>query len=292
MIDQKAIKNKIYNQARDLEVALYNVFFENDSKEMAVMALSLFQNEDGGFHGLEPDLTNPNSTPFQTSYALELLTDIGFDSTNQDEFTKEIIERAFDYLDQTIQIDRWPLTVPTNNEFSSAIWWKHRGDEQPTFNPTASILASILVLTNKDSVRYHNTMKMAHTLIMTYMETITKDKHDLICLARLYFAVKDLIDGESFKDKLFNEIRASIDPVDLWEGYATMPFDYPIEPTNYGIDSKTIDASIAYLEKNFKGSYWEINWNWMNEDEGFDVQSFKWHGIIAIKYLRFFQANK
>ena len=46
MIDYEAIKNKIYQQARDLEVALYNYYFLNDSHDMVILSLSLYQNKD------------------------------------------------------------------------------------------------------------------------------------------------------------------------------------------------------------------------------------------------------
>lgn len=57
----------IYQNARPLELARWQVHFENGSREAVLQALQVYQNEDGGFgHGLEPDNWNPNSTPIAT----------------------------------------------------------------------------------------------------------------------------------------------------------------------------------------------------------------------------------
>ena len=290
MIDQDAIKNKIYKQGRDLEVALYNYFFEGDDKDMALMALSLFQNRDGGFHGIDPDLTNPNSTPFQTSIALEILVDLGYTSSNQDEFAKTIIDKAFRYLDQTLKGDRWALTIPSNDAYPCALWWKHNESEDSRFNPTASLVASILVLASPRKGIYKKAVELRGLIETAYLNSPTKDKHDLACLARLYQATKDN-PNQDFNDKLFKDIQASID-FGNYEGYITTPMDYPIDASMYGIDHRNLDEAVNYLEKTFKGSFWDITWTWLNEDEGFDVQSFKWHAIIAIKNLRFLELVK
>ncbi|PKK86954.1 MAG: hypothetical protein CVV63_02820 [Tenericutes bacterium HGW-Tenericutes-8] len=285
MIDKEAIKNKIYKQARDLEVALYNYYFEGDEPDMAVLALSLFQNKDGGFHGVEPDLTNPNSTPFQTAYALEILVDLGYNQTYQDAFTKTMIDKALKYLDDTLVVDKWPLTVLSNNDYPSAVWWKFNPNEDSSMNPTASIVASILVLSSPRKGIYKKALTLKTKIESQYLKSVTKDKHDLACLARLYQASKNS-PNHVFNEKLFKDIQESID-FGNYEGYITTPIDYPIESGMYGIAQTLLDEAVVYLEKTFKGSFWDIAWTWMNEDDGFDVQSFKWHGIIAIKNLRF-----
>ena len=45
MYQREDIKTKIYNQGRDLEVALYNYYFLNDERVNITYALSLYQNE-------------------------------------------------------------------------------------------------------------------------------------------------------------------------------------------------------------------------------------------------------
>lgn len=289
MIDKEAIENKIYKQARDLEVALYNFFFLEDDPFMAVVALSLFQNKDGGFHAVEPDLTNPNSTPFQTAYALELLLDLGFNANNLDEYTQKMIDKAMKYLEKTMIDDAWALTIESNNQYPCAKWWKRNDNEDIRFNPKASLVASILRLTSPRRSIHKKAVLMKENIIKSYLAGIVKDKHDLACLARLYLQTKETTLNAEFKEKLFKEIQNSIDFGD-YEGYITTPLDYPLDVEHYGLSKVILLQTIEYLEKTFKGSFWEINWTWMNQDEGFDTQTFKWHGIIAIRNLRFIES--
>lgn len=69
----------IYRNARPLDIARCQYYFEGGSKEAVLTALSFYQNEDGGFgHALDLDAWNPNSTPIQTWAASEILREINF----------------------------------------------------------------------------------------------------------------------------------------------------------------------------------------------------------------------
>lgn len=288
----ESIKQKVYSQGRDLEVAIYNTLFESDEREMVSYALSLYQNKDGGFgHGLEPDCTNPNSSPFQTSVALEILCDVGYREHNLDEFTKDMLNRTFKYLLKTIEGDYWPLTIPSNNDYPCAIWWMHEVNKAHTINPTGSILASVLLLASPKTTGYKSAKDLINKHIDAYLKEPIKEKHDLIVLARLYHAIKEVEPAyeclSKFKEKLFTEIRHSIDPIESWEGYATLPFDYPLDDENYNIDDSILKASLDYLNKTLKQNYWEPSWQWYKDEDTFEIQSIKWHGILINKYLSY-----
>ena len=67
----------IYQNARPLDLARWQYHFEDGRKENVLKALSMYQNEDGGFgYGLEPDCVNPNSSPIQVWAAAEILREI------------------------------------------------------------------------------------------------------------------------------------------------------------------------------------------------------------------------
>lgn len=291
-MDIESIKQKLYNQGRDLEVSIYNCLFESDEKEMVSYALSIYQNKDGGFgHGLEPDSTNPNSSPFQTSIALEILVDVGFRFQNLDEYTKSMVSKSFSYLAKTSQNNTWPLTIPSNNDFPCAIWWMHDSDKIHPYNPTASLLASILLLRSKQSSIYKKSYEVAIGMVQAYFKKPVLEKHDLIVLARLYHALCEVEPSleflTQFKTKLYSEIQSVIDPIENWEGYATMPFDFPLNTENYGISKTLLISAKDSLLKTLKQNYWEPNWQWYKDEEAFEIQSIKWHGILAIKYLSF-----
>lgn len=65
--DYKEIKMWMYRNARQIELSLWQYFFENGSKEAVLSSLLFYQNDDGGFgHALEADSWNPNSSPYTT----------------------------------------------------------------------------------------------------------------------------------------------------------------------------------------------------------------------------------
>lgn len=291
-MDLESIKNKLYNQGRDLEVAIFNYLFESDDRDMVSYALSIYQNKDGGFgHGLEPDSTNPNSSPFQTSVALEILCTVGFRFSNLDEFTKELVTRTFKYLNQTLVNNRWPSTIPSNNNFPCAVWWMHDESKPIGINPTASILASILHLSPRQSSLYKKSFGMSLEIVELFLNQTMLEKHDLIVLSRLYQALieteinKELLD--QFKNKLFNAIQEAIDPIDKWVGYATMPYDFPLDDENYGISHHILEAGVEHLLKTMKHNYWEPTWVWYKDEDTFEIQAIKWHGILINQYVSY-----
>ena len=69
----------VYRNARQLELALWQYEFENGSADAVLSALAFYQNQDGGFgNALEPDCWNPNSSPYTTLCAIEILKKIDF----------------------------------------------------------------------------------------------------------------------------------------------------------------------------------------------------------------------
>jgi hypothetical protein len=69
----------MYRNARDIELAIWRYYFENGSKEAVLSSLSFYQNDDGGFgHALEADSWDPNSSPYTTLKAINILMGINF----------------------------------------------------------------------------------------------------------------------------------------------------------------------------------------------------------------------
>ncbi len=61
----------IYRNSRQLDLAMWQYEFENGNKDNVLLALSYYQNVDGGFgNALEPDCWNPESTPYTTLNAI------------------------------------------------------------------------------------------------------------------------------------------------------------------------------------------------------------------------------
>ena len=71
MLHREAAEKFINETARPFEKAVYDVLYNNQPIDTALMELRKFQNEDGGFgHGLEADNWNPNSNPIATNDAI------------------------------------------------------------------------------------------------------------------------------------------------------------------------------------------------------------------------------
>ena len=80
--------------ARSLDIARWQYHFEGVGKDVVLIALADYQDEDDGLgHVLEPEASNPNSAPIQKCMAIEILSGIDFaDSTNP------IMRRIMHYL--------------------------------------------------------------------------------------------------------------------------------------------------------------------------------------------------
>ena len=60
-------------QARPLDKVLFEFRFEEAPFELVTDELASYQNDDGGFHSLEPDLRTPSSSAIATAIGLSIL---------------------------------------------------------------------------------------------------------------------------------------------------------------------------------------------------------------------------
>ena len=97
-IDLEKIENYLYTKARDVEVAVYNYFYNDFEREFVSYAISMYQNTDGGFgQALNPNILDPNSSVICTYFALDYLYKVGFNKDNMDEVTYSIIQKSYRY---------------------------------------------------------------------------------------------------------------------------------------------------------------------------------------------------
>ncbi len=116
--DFNQVRLWMYRNARQLELALWQYYFENGSKEAVLSALSIYRNEDGGFgHALEPDSWNPGSSPYTTLFAIKVLAGIEF-------FDKEhpILRGILSFLNSNIYCSEegWYFNIPSNDNYAHA----------------------------------------------------------------------------------------------------------------------------------------------------------------------------
>ena len=75
----KEVNNWMHRNAREVELCLWQVLFEEGAPISVADALLAYQNDDGGFgHALEADNWNPGSTPIAACTAIKYMKMAGF----------------------------------------------------------------------------------------------------------------------------------------------------------------------------------------------------------------------
>lgn len=117
------VKKWMYRNARPLDIARWKYHFENGNKEDVLVALSAYQNLDGGFaYGLEADSWNPISSPIQTWCATEIAYELNI--LHKDNC---IIRGILSYLDsgKDYKEGYWYAEILSNNDYPHAPWWSY-----------------------------------------------------------------------------------------------------------------------------------------------------------------------
>ena len=141
----------VRENGRPLDVALLNHALAEGTAEAGLVALSEFQNSDGGFgHGLEPDMQGRASTAIATSVALRLLLRLGAPARHP------MVAGALSWLDGALDRDTgvWWIVGPDVNDEPHAPWWTWSADAIGSdslagaqsgfvFNPSAELLGQL-----------------------------------------------------------------------------------------------------------------------------------------------------
>jgi hypothetical protein len=152
--EYKEIKLWMYRNARQIELSIWRYHFENGNTEDVLSSLSVYQNDDGGFgHGLEPDSWNPNSSPYTTLTAINILNSINFNDNHH-----PIIQGIFKFLERKIYCSEngWDFNIPSNNDYAHAPWWTYNEEANKVegIGVTAGIASFILRYAHENSEIY------------------------------------------------------------------------------------------------------------------------------------------
>lgn len=300
----KKYEKFLYNRGRDIEIAKFNYHFNNGSKEDVVLALSIYQNRDGGFgHGLEPDSLNPYSSPLQTSEALKILKHVGYDSSNLDDISTYMVNRALHYIYYYCLKDgKINPNVPTNNDYPHASWWEYDENffETWRYNPTAVLVALTLHFTNEDNKYYKKAYELVPTIIESFMSDTKEnvDKHYVNNMLEMYHVITTKKIFTEYHEDLRKNIDQRIEDLitknpEEWKVYGS---NQPIELIQLDVFLNTeerkelMEKNLDYLldSRNENGLF-EVTWNWGNDYEEFELQKFKWAGLILVNNLIFFK---
>ena len=183
-------RNFIYKNARPLDIARWKYLFENGSREDVLIALAVYQNEDGGFgNSLEPDCWNPNSSPIQTWVATEIIKEINLNDKNH-----PTIQGILNYLSSGKDFDghTWSNTVATNNDYPHAPWWNFETFKETSYNPTACFIGFILKFADKNSKLFELDCILAKEAYSYFKKHFPMESmHTVFCFVELYEYVKN-----------------------------------------------------------------------------------------------------
>ncbi len=298
-MNTEAAKNFIINNARPLELALYDFFYENAEKETVIAELAKYQNEDGGFgNGLEADNWNPHSNPIATNDAIITLDRIG--ALDKD---SAIVKGIIRYLSSHDSFDeekkRWLFAIDSNADYPHAIWWKKDGDGISHFNPTVSLAAFMVCMGSVNDREYYAQIVQEAFSVLFELE---KCGDELKCYMLAHqmlsdFGIKDVINLEATKkgieDKLL-EIICS-DTTKYGVEYVPVPSDFFC-----GIYKVFLTDEIKPLvsaEKDILGKIqkddggFDISWQWYTDYKEFETARDWWRPRLTLDKLMFYEGE-
>ncbi len=295
--DAFAQATAVLRRGRPLDRARLLFHFESGPAELVVSALEAFQNRDGGFHGLEPDVGIPASSVLCTCRALHTLHAVGAGAKDA------IVQRALTYLlaSHDPSLEAWPIIPPHDNSAPHAPWWTYSGKFADNFgryqdNPRPDVLACLYLFAHArtDSLRRHAT-----DAVLKRLRTGSPDveMHGLLCFLRLHEAPGIPEELERELDRILPgwiEKHVQRDPA-KWTGYGLRPLD--IAPTTASVFCEqlgpSLDENLDFLvNSRDEDGGWQPTWNWGGTfPEAWPVAKRDWEAELTLQALLSLQSH-
>lgn len=302
MISKKTyfeLKAWIYRNARDIELSLWKYYFENGSREDVISALSYFQNEDGGFgKALEPDNWNPNSTPYTTLYAINILNDIDLM-----ELSHPIYKGILKYLysEKDLMEYGWRFCVSANDDFPHAPWWNFKEEANliESIGITSELSAFVLKYGDRSSLLYQKVTVLVKNLTDYFMAGNSFGDMGIGGYAVLLQTMKELNLGKyeyaSLQLRMNQLVKDSIEKdTSKWKYYGVLPSNYIRSPQSiyYDENKELVEKEIKYLIETLpQNDVWGITWTWFENNskysKEFAISENWWKASKAIEKIRF-----
>lgn len=295
-------RNFIYRNARAIELAQFQYFFENGDKDAVLTALEAYQNEDGGFgNALEPDSWNPNSSPIQTWAATEILRKINFEDREH-----SVVRGILKFLESGEHFcgNVWSSTILTNNDYPRARWWRAdpkwvNAKSDPTvskvYNPTAALAGFIVNFAEKGSSAYEFGERIVKAAVNAFLLEPVDDMHTTACFVQLLDWLKR-IDRIDFADITAFEkvVRAAItrginhDKSQYGVNYICKPsfFFNTSESVFYDDNKEIADFECGHIvQKQLGDGAWSTPFGWDDYPAEAAITTNWWRSYLAIENL-------
>ncbi len=266
----------VYRNGRQIDVALWRHAFEEGDREEVLHALSLYQNEDGGFgNALEPDNWNPESTPYTTRYALDMLDEVGLDDGNH-----PIVRGILRFFESGVHVEGedWLFAIPSNNHYPHAPWWTYSQETNKVESGGLSIsLASLLLkYADEDSTLYRKALAIAKNALKKMGKVADYGEmgvEGLWALEKMIDSLhwEDEFDGKQITgviERLANETMER-NP-DQWGVHCKKPSAFITSPDDdlYKANESIMNQELDWLvDTRHANGVWDIDWSWYDNNE-------------------------
>ncbi len=266
----------IHRNARELEIAIWNYHFAEGNQETVINALSYYQNDDGGFgNTLEPDSWNPNSSPYTTLRAINILRKIEFI-----EISHPIYQGIIKYLENCEHYSDigWHFTISTNDDYAHPPWFTYNAETNAVQNIGITAEISTFIVNHlKDNDRLY---AVALKNIDHVLNLLSKLEHygdmGILGYSVLLSGIsKEQLEKNYDYKELVQKVRTIVNTsiqrdTTKWVSYGTRPSKYVYSPKSvyYEENKDIIHAELDYLiDTRPKNSVWGIPWSWFENNE-------------------------
>lgn len=276
------------------------ISLEDGNSEEVISALSFYQNEDGGFgHGLEADCWNPNSSPYTTLVAINILKSIHFGDKNH-----PIIQGILKFIESNLYCSEegWDFNIPSNNNYAHAPWWSYN-EEANKFEGigvTAELAGFILRNSQNNSEVYKRALKFSNSLITKLTTSNKYGDMEIGGYCVLLDSIKKAeitgkFDCDFLEETLKKLVRDSIErDTEKWTSYSVRPSNYIVSPESifYKDNEDIVFKELDYLiETRPKNGVWNITWSWFDNNDKypkeFAISENWWKAEKAIEKIVF-----
>lgn len=254
----------LHEQGRALERALYDYYFKGGTATAVLDRLAAYQNPDGGFgHGLEPDLTIPESSAIATTFAMRILRRMGVGSKHPQ------VHAAMQYFVNTYQPahNLWFIRPDSAGKAPCAPWWQHPWDlETLGLNPRAEILGYLYEM---PEMVPPNLITLVDNGVLEQIGTLAEpvDMHSLLCMLRLARTptIPDRL-RIVVEQRLEQDISQTLarDP-EKWQTYSLTPLQVAPQPDALFADqlADAVARNLDFvIETQGPDGAWAPTWSW------------------------------
>jgi len=291
MIFDKGV-NYIKEFARPLERQLLEFYFFDGSKYLVLEELLKFHNSDGGFgRGLEPDYRANESSILASTYAMDILIDLEFDSSEATVIsTMNYIISNYNQTKST-----WRLLPEIEENYAHAPWWNQNKLEK-TFNffqenPKVKICGYLFHYPTLSSEKFR--YKILNEVLDYLDKRDTEASVDEILNYTRLFNSKNLPleVKHTVKKKLNQMIITSVESnPEKWGEYCLKPINVvtSIESPFINLIIEQLNTNLDFeIENQNSDGSWSPNWNWANTfPKEWSAAKREWSGIITLERLK------